>query len=276
MILHLEHGGQLRRVDTRAFFELGLPLDFAGPQARAFGGPLASAQTFEQGGFRGDTSRGGPCNVRQLQLSPHLNGTHTESAAHLSSKGPALDACSWPSLLPATLLQVEPVAAAESSDTLGPASLPGDRVIDSRMLEAALEHADPAWRQALLLRVMPLEHEAFRDWQDPCDTPYFSPAALRLLREEGVEHLLCELPSVDRLDDGGLLQAHRAWWNLSDTNNPDVPGEGRRRSITELALLPPELKQGPGLLELLPPRFRSDAAPSAPRFYPLLDEEPAT
>ena len=43
---------------------------------------------------------------------------------------------------------------------------------------------------------------------------YFTEGAARLARSLGVKRLVCDLPSVDRSDDQGMLLAHRAFWNL--------------------------------------------------------------
>lgn len=46
------------------------------------------------------------------------------------------------------------------------------------------------------------------------DPPYLLPSLARWAVEHGVQHLLLDLPSADREDDGGHLQAHRAFWGL--------------------------------------------------------------
>ena len=60
-----------------------IDLDFGGLQPNHFGVPQAKQTTFEGGGFVGDTSRGGGCNVDVLQMIPHCNGTHSETVGHI-------------------------------------------------------------------------------------------------------------------------------------------------------------------------------------------------
>jgi hypothetical protein len=78
-----------------------------------------------------------------------------------------------------------------------------------------------------------------------------------------VKHLLLDLPSVDREEDGGVLAAHHAFW--------DHPGTlDLERTITELIHVPPTAKDGDYLLELQLPRIMNDAAPSRPVLYALM------
>lgn len=43
---------------------------------------------------------------------------------------------------------------------------------------------------------------------------YFSQDAMCYINALEVKHLLVDLPSVDRENDGGRLAAHRIFWNL--------------------------------------------------------------
>jgi arylformamidase len=79
-----------------------------------------------------------------------------------------------------------------------------------------------------------------------------------------VQHLLTDLPSVDREQDGGRLLAHRAFWNY--------PAQPRlEATISELLRIPPTLPDGEYLLELQVLDLDSDASPSIPTLYALLE-----
>ena len=88
------------------------------------------------------------------------------------------------------------------------------------------------------------------------------PAALAWLADCGYTHLLTDLPSVDREEDGGALSAHHAWWNYPQ--NPRT-----NASITELIVVPTAAADGLYLLNLSFAPIESDAAPSRPVIYPL-------
>ena len=87
-------------------------------------------------------------------------------------------------------------------------------------------------------------------------------AAAIYLREIGVEHLLIDLPSVDREVDEGKLLSHNAFWNTS--------GEIRfQATITELIFVADAIEDGQYLLHLQIAPFHNDATPSKPVLYKL-------
>ena len=78
-----------------------------------------------------------------------------------------------------------------------------------------------------------------------------------------MKHLLVDLPSVDREEDGGVLAAHHAFW--------DYPNQlDRVRTISELLHVPTDVRDGEYLLEMQLPHFINDAAPSRSILYALL------
>ena len=85
---------------------------------------------------------------------------------------------------------------------------------------------------------------------------------MRRLVENGVEHILVDLPSVDREVDGGRLEAHRAFWGLPNDPRPGC-------TITELVYVPQNAPDGMYLLHLGVAPFVNDASPSRPVLFPL-------
>jgi kynurenine formamidase len=116
--------------------------------------------------------------------------------------------------------------------------------------------------EALVLRTLPQGDAEPRDWTDT-NPPYLQSTACAWLRSIGVKHLLLDLPSVDREEDGGVLAAHHAFWDFPNTVDLE-------RTITELIHVPAEVRDGDHLLELQVVHFMNDAAPSRPLLYALL------
>jgi hypothetical protein len=86
---------------------------------------------------------------------------------------------------------------------------------------------------------------------------------LALLRDKGIEHLLIDLPSVDRESDGGFMKAHRAFWFKGD--------EARMHAtITEMVYVPNSIIDGEYLINIMVAPFGNDASPSKPVLYPIL------
>jgi hypothetical protein len=95
------------------------------------------------------------------------------------------------------------------------------------------------------------------DW-DGSNPPYLTQDCAAAVRALGFQHLVTNLPSVDRGDDGGALAAHREIF----------AGGGWAQTITELASVPEAtVTDGVYILELRIARFVLDAAPSEPRLF---------
>jgi hypothetical protein len=89
-------------------------------------------------------------------------------------------------------------------------------------------------------------------------------AALYLV-EIGVEHLLIDLPSVDKEKDNGKLLSHNAFWNTQ--------GEVRKQAtITEFIFVDNSIKDGLYFLNLQVAPFENDASPSRPVLYKLEED----
>ena len=123
--------------------------------------------------------------------------------------------------------------------------------------------------EALILLIFPdpLQRPATFAGTNP---PYLTHAAVRYIHDElQVQHLLVDLPSVDREDDGGKLVAHRTFF-LGSPSAPFLrsPTATSVRTITELCC-PPEggVREGIYGLNLQLLSVDSDASPSRPVLF---------
>jgi hypothetical protein len=263
--------------------DLARPHDFSlGPDAqgrgpRYFGAAPASFSAWQSGDFVGSVELGGSCNCSVLQLIPHCHGTHTECVGHLTRA--TLDAFDvLPlTLLPALLLTVSPVRAKDTRETTSPAPESGDMLITAQMLNAAAARLrsarpDAPAPQALLLRSLPNDElKRVRDYAAHPAAFLTRDAALWLVTS-GIEHLVVDLPSIDRAHDAGLMTAHRIFFGLPNGSAQLGDSARPRATITELAYMDNAVADGPGLLLLQAARLPGDALPSRPMFYPLLAE----
>jgi hypothetical protein len=116
--------------------------------------------------------------------------------------------------------------------------------------------------EAIIIRSLPNpQGKRSHQWSgnNPC---YFETEMLGFLREFGYQHLLTDLPSVDREEDGGALAGHHLWW--------DFPAHPRKNSsITELIYVPDSCPDGLFMLNLQVAPVEDDAAPSRPVIFPL-------
>jgi arylformamidase len=253
-------------VDFGAAVSLALTLDFAGDHPQHFGAPLATSEAFRVGSFQGDVRRGASCNCRRLVLIPHCNGTHTESASHLTLEQRPLQELLPAGPMQALLLTVNATDALAVAEGSLPAPLPGDRLITrAGLLSAWQEHPD-ARPRALLLRTG-------TDWHDEAP-PYLSLQLARELVARGIEHLVTDLPSVDRLEDEGLLTAHRIFFGLPAGSTELAAAARAFATITELAGFPAALQDGPCAVQIQIPAWSGDAVPSRPLYLPLRPTPP--
>ncbi len=229
------------------------------------------------GSFIGSVGMGGSCNCSTLHFTPHSDGTHTESVGHLTH-----EACNVCDVVPlglmrAVLLSVVPQAAAESTEDSDPLPQAGDRLIT----RAALERN---WPDKLLTRdqldaplslVIRLAESGGAARPDAAasdlrPSPYLSRQAAEWMRDRRVEHLVVEMASIDRESDGGRLCAHRVFFGLPPGG--DRLAEARRPecTVTELAAVPSQVRDGAALLQLALPALSGDAVPSRPLLYPIV------
>lgn len=249
-------------VDFTRATSLALELDFESVQPRHFGAPAATSTPLRAGDFEGSVAQGASCNCASITIVPHCNGTHTESASHLTIAQRPLHEILPPGPMPAVLVTVLP----EPADTCGEDSLPapraGDRLICRRALHAALPPGSATPHGALLLRTG-------TRWDDH-SPPYLSRQLMQELVDMGIQHLLTDLPSVDRLDDDGLLTAHRIFFGLPAGSTRLEQAARADATITELATFPPSLPDGPCAVQIQIPAWRGDAVPSRPLHLPLV------
>lgn len=248
-------------VDFAAATSLALPLDFNAANPTAFGAPPANSTALQVGSFNGAVAQGASCNCHSLSLTPHCNGTHTESASHLTVEQRPLQEFLPLAPMPALLLTVAPVAAAGCDEDTLPAPRPGDRLITRAGLLAAWgEHVTP---YALLLRTG-------TQWNDAAP-PYLSRQLAQELVARGVAHLVIDLPSVDRTEDDGLLTAHRIFFGLPPASTRLADAARPAATITEFATFPDALADGPCALQIQVPAWSGDAVPSRPLHLPLVN-----
>jgi kynurenine formamidase len=256
--------------DLAAGQSLARVLDFHGPQLRCFGAPVASSVPLELPGFSGRVVRGASCNCSVITLTPHANGTHTESVGHLTVERVDVHSLIPQRLLLAVLMTVEPEVAADSGEDSVPVPAGADLLITRARLEEAWP-APPAPRltaRAAVIRTQPNDSRKFAE--DAADTaPFLSSQAAAALVERGVEHLVLDVPSADRASDGGALTAHRIFFGLPAGSTQLAQAQRRGCTITELAYVGDSIADGWYLLALHAPAISGDAVPSRPMLYPL-------
>jgi arylformamidase len=265
-------------VDLRRPYDLSVRVHFDAAQARAFSLPPPGRRPVEAGGFIGDVRRGGSCNCETYVLTPHGDGTHTEGVGHLLEERVAVVDLLDDALLPALVVTLAPRRLEEVEDEVAGNHGPDDLVIDELSLQEAIARArqqapGQLAPRALVVRTAPGEarRQARFSGTNP---PYLTADAAASVRAGGFEHLLVDLPSLDREDDGGLLGAHRAFFDLSPRASR-LEGEAPRRTVTELCAVDEAVADGGYALALQLAPMEADAVPSRPLLFPLVAAAPS-
>lgn len=255
MRTRVELDGKWYETDLSSPIDLSIP---AGPEH----GPLAwyvarmNIEPVRTDRFTGSVKEGGAVNFRDISFNPHGNCTHTECVGHIDEEVTSIGSLLKQYFFKANVVTVTPSNPDQSDEWVGL----DDRVITRALLEDAFKNRPLA--ESLVIRTLP--NDPSRKMVDYSNTnpPYFMPDAMEFLLEKGVMHLLTDLPSVDREEDGGLLLSHHVFWEHPQNTN-------RFRTITEMIYVPDDIPDGEYLLELQTVPFVNDAAPSRPLLYKL-------
>jgi len=250
MKITIQHAGKHFEADLQYPIDLSIPLEEGWHTVNAFHAPPCEIWPVRSGTFVGDTREGAPMNFMNVRLNPHGNGTHTECVGHITK-----ERVSQHSVLKKFHFIAKLVSIFPQKDVRG------DRVIKEEQLRQSLQ---PGEVTALVIRTMPNDTLKRRVQYGGSNPPYLSEQAARYLVEAGIEHLLVDLPSVDREEDGGRLAAHRAFWQYP--NNIRYTA-----SISELIYVDNDIKDGLYLLNIQTTSLELDAGPSKPVLYRLKD-----
>ncbi|MFM7773264.1 MAG: cyclase family protein [Candidatus Kapaibacterium sp.] len=244
------HSG-IRPVDLSRPIRISVPLSRQGNNPHAYFLPPALIVPISADGFIGDVRAGGSCNCEQLTIAPHGNGTHTECVGHISAERVFIKDSLTAFLFHARVVSCTPEHDAGS----------GDRIISMNAIRQVLEGFTG---DALVVRTLPNDPDKGQRRWSGTNPPYFEPGVGTILVEHGIRHLLCDLPSVDRESDGGLMSVHHEFWQYPERPRTDA-------TITEMIFVPESVADGEYLVQISVPPIESDAAPSDINLYVFLD-----
>ena len=249
MIIQLSYEQDQYQCDLSQPLTISIPLG----QVRCFFAPRMQKSPVEIDDFIGSVKKGGPVNFFDISFNPHGHGTHTESIGHLTAEQQTLHSCLTNHHFIARLISV-PLSTLSN----------GDYVLEGSQLRSACPDPVP---EALIIRTLPNHPDKLTKDYSGTNPPYLSREAMEFIVRKGVKHLLVDLPSVDREDDGGQLANHRLFWNLPE--DKITPASRMDGTITELIYVTDEIVDGLYFLNLQAADIGLDAAPCQPVLYTL-------
>ena len=245
MIATIEHNSQNFSVDLSKPIDISIPFNGLDQQVTAWYVPPTRLEPVTSGDWVGSVDQGAPVNFYNITFNPHGNGTHTECLGHITKDKQSVNKALTKFFFLAELVTVRPEPIKE------------DHVITRKEIESVLAGKKP---EAIVIRTLPNDPGKLNKNYSNTNPPYMAQDAARYLFEQGIKHLLIDMPSVDREEDGGKLLAHHAFWNMHESPRMDA-------TITELIYVPDEIKDGSYLLNLQFAPFENDASPSRPVLF---------
>ena len=242
MILHLN---QTEFIDTLKPIDLSIELKAQAQSLKAWGQGDPKIEPVRDENFVGSVAEGGVVNFKNIFFNPHAHITHTECCGHITKEFHSVNDSLSRYFFNAQLVSIAP----EKIDNDSVITLQQLRNLD---IDENIE--------ALVIRTMPNNESKKSFTYTGTNPPYIDSKIATYLIELGVTHILVDLPSVDREQDGGELAFHHAFWNVPENPNTN-------RTITEFIFVPSNVADGRYVLDLQMSAFRNDASPSRPILY---------
>lgn len=247
----------IARINNNIEIDLSKPIDISIPLSNTDANPLAwyiekpEIRPVVFGDWIGKVSEGSSTNFNNIFFNPHGHGTHTECLGHITREFYSVNQSLKQFFFTAELISITPQRIVD------------DTIITKFQIENALNGETP---EAIIIRTLPnLESKKNQNYSKT-NPAYMAEDAAIYLREIGIQHLLIDLPSVDREEDEGKLLAHKAFWNVK---NVEVLNKDARLNctITEMIYVENAVADGSYILNLQIASFENDASPSKPILF---------
>ncbi|GGG41919.1 arylformamidase [Croceivirga lutea] len=248
MITTIKYNSRNLKIDLTKPLDISIPMSGSSDDINAWYVDAPKIEPHVNKGFIGSVKEGAVINFNDIYFNPHSHVTHTECIGHITEEVHSINKNLKQFFFLAELVSVAP----EKKEN--------DLVISKKQLQYVLGNKK---RDAIVIRTLPNTKSKKTRKYSNTNPPYLSEEAALFLREKGVNHLLIDLPSVDKEKDDGQLLAHKAFWNF----------HGQQRlsaTITEFIYVPNKVEDGTYFLNLQVAPFINDASPSRPILYQLL------
>lgn len=242
MIFHLNDADF---IDTDLGKDISLSLSNTEENPRAWYVDPPVFEAVMANGFVGSVALGGGVNFRNIFFNPHGHGTHTECLGHITEEVYSVNQHLKSYFFKAKVVSVRP----EMSN--------GDEVVSKKCFPDfdSTENFD-----ALIIRTLPNDSSKKKANYSSTNPAYLNLDVIEIIEAFGIDHLLIDLPSVDREEDGGVLAFHHAFWQV-----PEDPQF--HKTITELIFVEDSIADGNYILNLQTAPFENDASPSRPILF---------
>ncbi|MBF25908.1 MAG: metal-dependent hydrolase [Flavobacteriales bacterium] len=242
----LEHNKNSFIIDFNDPLDISIPIMSNG--VCAWGVDQLKIEPHIDGLWIGDVSKGAVVNFNNISFNPHAHCTHTECVGHISPQKESINS------------QVKQFFFIAKLITVLPKKKNSDCVITKNMIESSFVNNENV--DALIIRTLPNNDNKKKKNYFNSNHPYLVKAAVDYIVDNNINHILIDLPSIDKEKDEGHLTAHKAFWKFPDDIRLNC-------TITELIYVPDSILDGLYLLNLQFSPFENDASPSRPVLFKL-------
>jgi kynurenine formamidase len=248
MLTIIQYNSKKLKIDLSQPLDISIPIkdDSSNVNAWYIGPPKIAPEVFDDKTI--SVEKGAAVNFNTITFNPHSHGTHTETVGHITKENYSIN-----KFLKKFFFLAEVI-------TVAPEKFNDDYVISAKQLQFAIGNKK---REAVVIRTIPNTKDKKSRQYSHTNWTYFQEDAIKLLVRKGIKHLLVDLPSVDREEDGGELKGHKAFWDLNGRIRKDA-------TITELVYVSNKIEDGCYMLNLQIAPFENDATPSKPILYKVL------
>ncbi|WP_299605488.1 cyclase family protein [uncultured Aquimarina sp.] len=247
MITTIQYQKTSYQIDLSKPLDISISLRATEDNVNAWYIPAPKIEPVKDGDWVGKVSEGASTNFNNIYFNPHGHGTHTECVGHITPEFHSINQTLTQFFFTAALITIDP----EIKDD--------DFVITKEQIKKALRSKP----EALIIRTTPNHPDKCNKQYSHTNWAYLLEEAAQFIREQGIKHLLIDLPSVDKEKDDGKLLAHKAFWNYPQDTRLDA-------TITEMVFVKDKIKDGPYMLNLQIASFENDASPSKPVLYKII------
>lgn len=237
---------QAIEIDLSKPIDISIPIEEGANNPNCYWAEEVTFETISANGFVGSIKEGGPVNYQKLTLTPHGNGTHIECYGHITDSGATVQGQLKQYHHYAKLISIQPEKA-----------INGDWVLN---FDKKLDQLNWEGITAIIIRTLPNTENKLTQAYSGTNPAYVSHELIQFIVDKNIEHLLIDLPSLDKEVDGGALVAHRRFWGL--------PHKVRTQAtISELVYVPSSVPDQNYFLNLQTISLKMDAAPCKPVLY---------
>ena len=236
------------KINLSSPIDISIPITFSKKSLNGWQLPIPKKTPVQIDSWIGSVKHGAGVNINNIYFNPHAHTTHTECVGHISKTEKSINS------------QLRAFFFFSKLITVSPQNKNNDLIITKNIINSLVSETDNV--EALIIRTLPNNKEKMHKDYSNTNPPYLSESAAEYLVSIGIQHLLIDLPSVDKENDGGLLSAHKSFWQFPKNIRYGC-------TITEFIYVASTIKDGKYLLNLQFAPFENDASPSRPLLFKL-------